>query len=159
VFHFHGMFLPFVIVYLSLPLMVSSSSSHQFFLDTSSYILNTCEPNEFVWALPYVERLCSMPKTATHGTMPPSWHTFPLTNIQFNPTLNCLTYHTINPWHFPYFKSIKEIPSFKVKLLKIYLFHHHLEVLLAIECKIINLPHFSMAHHHKTWSCKKVNAT
>jgi hypothetical protein len=46
---------------------------------------------------------------------------FLLTNMQFNPTLNCLTYHTINPWHFPYFKSIREIASFKVKLLKIYL--------------------------------------
>jgi hypothetical protein len=66
--------------------------------------------------------LCSMPKITTHGKMPPSWHTLPLTNMQFNLTLNCLTYCTINPWHFPYFKSIREIPSLKVKVLKIYLF-------------------------------------
>jgi len=124
VLHFHGMFLPFVIVSLGLPLMVNSFSSHQMFLDTSSYILNTCGTQWICcksWAPPCVERLCSMPKIATHGKMPPSWHTLPLTNMQFNPTLNCLTYCTINPWHFPYFKSIREIPSFKVKLLKIYL--------------------------------------
>jgi hypothetical protein len=42
------MSLPFVIVSLGLPLMVISFNSHQFFLETSSYILNTSELNEFV---------------------------------------------------------------------------------------------------------------
>ncbi len=122
--HFHGMSLPFVIVCLGLPLMVISFSSHQFFLNTSSYILNTCEPNEFIASHGHLlmlkdyvpcPRLQPMEKCHLLGIL------FLLTNMQFNPTLNCLTYHTINPWHFPYFKSIREIASFKVKLLKIYL--------------------------------------